>query len=331
MADERSQPDRNLALDLVRATEAAALNAARWMGRGNKEAADQAAVDGLRTALGQINMAGVVVIGEGEKDEAPMLYIGEEVGSGDAPAVDIAVDPVEGTRLLSNGMPNALSVVAVSERGSMHFPAKIAYMEKLATGPEAADAIDIERSITENLERVARAKGMAVRDLTVVILDRPRHEGIIDEIRACGSRIKLITDGDVAGSLMAAMPGTGIDLLIGIGGATEGTTSACALKCIGGNMQCRIWPRNEQEWQLVREEGLDVRRVYGMDDLVSSDNVFFAATGITDGELLAGVHYSSGGATTQSLVMRSKSGTVRKIDATHHLDKLSRFAALEFD
>jgi fructose-1,6-bisphosphatase II len=301
------------------------------MGRGNKEAADQAAVDGLRTALGQIDMAGVVVIGEGEKDEAPMLYIGEEVGSGVAPEVDIAVDPVDGTRLLSNGMPNALSVVAVSERGTMHYPSNIAYMEKLATGPEAADAIDIERPITENIERVAKAKGLSPRDITVVVLDRPRHEGIIEEIRKCGSRIKLITDGDVAGAIMASMPGTGIDLLVGIGGAPEGTVSACALKCIGGNMQTRIWPRNEQEWQIVRESGLDVRKVYSMDDLVSSDNVFFAATGITDGELLSGVHYASGGATTQSLVMRSKSGTVRRIDATHRLDKLTRFAMLEFD
>jgi fructose-1,6-bisphosphatase II len=260
-----------------------------------------------------------------------MLFIGEEVGSGSSMAVDIAVDPIDGTRLLSNGMPNALSVVAVSERGTMHYPPNIAYMEKLATGPEAADVIDIERSITENIELVARAKGLSPRDVTVVVLDRPRHEGIIEEIRACGSRIKLITDGDVAGAIMAAMPETGVDLLVGIGGAPEGTVSACALKCIGGNMQTRIWPRNEQEWQIVRDANLDVRKVYMMDDLVSSDNVFFAATGITDGELLEGVHYSSSGATTQSLVMRSKSGTIRQIDATHRLNKLSRFAILEFD
>ncbi len=331
MSAQRTQPDRNLGMELVRATEAGALAAARWMGRGDKISADQAAVDGLRTALATIEMDGVVVIGEGEKDEAPMLYIGEEVGKGKEPRVDIAVDPVEGTSLLSNGMPNALSVAALSERGTMHFPAKIAYMEKLATGPEAADAIDIERPLTENLERVAKAKGMGVRDLTVVVLDRPRHADIVDEIRRAGARIKFITDGDVAGALMASMPDTGIDLLVGIGGATEGTVSACALKCIGGNLQCRIWPRNDEERQIVHEMNLDTTKVYGLHDLVSSNNVFFAATGITDGELLRGVHYSAHGATTESLVMRSKSGTVRRIDATHRLDKLAAFSATRFD
>jgi fructose-1,6-bisphosphatase II len=329
--NQPTQPDRNLAMELVRATEVAALAAARWMGRGDKIAADQAAVDGLRTALATIEMDGIVVIGEGEKDEAPMLYIGEEVGKGKEPRVDIAVDPVEGTRLLSNGMPNAISVVAISERGTMHFPAKIAYMEKLATGPEAADAIDIERPLRENLERVAKAKGMGVRDLTVVVLDRPRHAEIVEEIRAAGARIKFIMDGDVAGSLMAAMPDTGLDLLVGIGGATEGTISACALKCIGGNLQSRIWPRNDEERQLIQELNLDVTKVYGMDDLVSSDNVFFAATGITDGELVEGVHYSGNGVTTESLVMRSKSGTIRRVSATHRLDKLTTFAATRFD
>jgi fructose-1,6-bisphosphatase II len=331
--DERqiSQPDRNLAMELARATEAGALAAARWMGRGDKIAADQAAVDGLRTALATIEMDGVVVIGEGEKDEAPMLYIGEEVGKGSEPKVDIAVDPVEGTRLLANGMPNAISVVAISERGTMHYPAKIAYMEKLATGPEAADAIDIERPLRENLERVARAKSMGLRDLTVVVLDRPRHADIVEEIRSAGARIKFITDGDVAGALMAAMPDTGLDLLVGIGGATEGTISACALKCMGGNIQSRIWPRNDEERQIMRDLNLDEAKVYSMDDLVSSDNVFFAATGITDGELLNGVHYSGRGATTESLVMRSKSGTIRRIQATHQLGKLSTFAATRFD
>jgi fructose-1,6-bisphosphatase II len=326
-----SVPDRNLALELVRATELAALGAARWMGRGEKESADQAAVDGLRTSLGQIAMNGVVVIGEGEKDEAPMLYIGEEVGNGSDPEVDIAVDPIDGTRLLSNGMPNALAVVALSERGSMYYPPHIAYMEKIATGPEAADAIDIERSLTENLQRVAKAKGKTVRDLTVVILDRPRHEALVKEIRTAGARIKLITDGDVAGAVMAAMPDTGLDLLVGIGGAPEAVVAVCALKCIGGNMQCRLWPRNEREWEIVQEYAMDVKKVRGMDELVASDNVFFAATGITDGELLRGVHYHGGGATTQSLVMRSKSGTIRTIDATHRLDKLSRFGAVRFD
>jgi fructose-1,6-bisphosphatase II len=331
IADLRTEPDRNLALELVRATEVAAMAAARWMGRGAKESADQAAVTALRVALGSIQMDGVVVIGEGEKDEAPMLFIGEQVGNGSEPQVDIAVDPIDGTRLLSNGMPNALSVVALSERGSMQVPAHIAYMEKLATGPEAVDAIDIERSVTENIERVARAKGKSVADTTVVILDRPRHAEIVAEIRAAGARIKMITDGDVAGAVMAAIPETGIDLLIGIGGAPEGIVSICALKSIGGNMQCRIWPRNDAEWQIVRDEGIDVTRVLGMDDLVRSDNVFFAATGITDGELLRGVHYVGGGATTESLVMRSRSGTVRRISASHRLDKLSRFAAVTFD
>jgi len=325
-----TQPDRNLALELARATESAALSAARWMGRGNKEESDQAAVDALRSTLHRIEMDGVVVIGEGEKDEAPMLYIGEHVGSGADPSVDIAVDPIDGTRLLSNGMPNALSVVALSERGTMHFPPRIAYMEKIATGPEAADAIDIERSVTENLERVAKAKGMAVRDLTVVILDRPRHAAIIDEIRQAGARIKLIMDGDVAGALMTAMPETGVDLLLGIGGGPEGTISVCALKCMGGNMQCRIWPRNDDEWRIVREENLDTTKVYTMDDLVSSDNVFFSATGITDGELLRGVHYTPRGATTESLVMRSKSGTIRTISASHRLDKLQQFSVTEY-
>jgi fructose-1,6-bisphosphatase II len=331
IADLRTEPDRNLALELVRATEVAAMAAARWMGRGAKESADQAAVTALRVALGSIQMDGVVVIGEGEKDEAPMLFIGEQVGNGSEPQVDIAVDPIDGTRLLSNGMPNALSVVALSERGSMQVPAHIAYMEKLATGPEAVDAIDIELSVTENIERVARAKGKSVADTTVVILDRPRHAEIVAEIRAAGARIKMITDGDVAGAVMAAIPETGIDLLIGIGGAPEGIVSICALKSIGGNMQCRIWPRNDAEWQIVRDEGIDVTRVLGMDDLVRSDNVFFAATGITDGELLRGVHYVGGGATTESLVMRSRSGTVRRISASHRLDKLSRFAAVTFD
>ncbi|RIK45931.1 MAG: class II fructose-bisphosphatase [Chloroflexi bacterium] len=305
--------------------------AARWMGRGAKESADQAAVTALRLALGTIQMDGIVVIGEGEKDEAPMLYIGEEVGNGAEPKVDIAVDPIDGTRLLSNGMPNALSVVALAERGTMIVPAHIAYMEKIATGPEAADAIDIERPIAENLERVAKAKGKNVADLTVVILDRPRHADMIAEIRRAGARIKMITDGDVAGAVMAAMPDTGVDLLLGIGGAPEGVVSICALKSIGGNMQCRIWPRNDAEWQIVRDEGIDVTKVLGMNDLVRSDNVFFAATGITDGELLQGVHYAGDGATTESLVTRSLSGTVRRVKATHRLDKLARYAAVSFD
>jgi fructose-1,6-bisphosphatase II len=325
-----AEPDRNLAMELVRATEVAALGAARWMGRGEKERADQAAVDGLRTMLGTIAMDGVVVIGEGEKDEAPMLYIGEQVGVGSAPQVDIAVDPIDGTTLLSKGMPNALAVVALAERGSMYYPPHIAYMEKIATGPEAADAIDIERPVAENIERVARASALRVSDVTVVILDRPRHVDLVADIRKTGARIKFISDGDVAGALMTALPGTGVNLLVGIGGAPEGVITACALKALGGNMQVRIWPRNEEEWQIVRDENLDTTAVLTMNELVRSDNTFFAATGITDGELLRGVQYTSRGVTTQSLVTRSKSGTVRFVNATHQLSKLRQYAAVDF-
>jgi fructose-1,6-bisphosphatase II len=323
-------PDRNLAMELVRATEVAALAASRWMGLGDKEAADQAAVDGLRTVLDTVSMNGVVVIGEGEKDEAPMLYIGEEVGDGSDPLVDIAVDPIDGTTLLSKGMPNALAVVALAERGSMYYPPNIAYMEKIATGPEAADVIDIEKPIADNIIAVAKANALQVRDVTVVILDRPRHAQMIKEIRQVGARIKFISDGDVAGALMTAMPGTGVNLLIGIGGAPEGVITACALKALGGNMQVRIWPRNDEERRIVEEENLDTSAVLTMNDLVKSDNTFFAATGITDGELLRGVHFTSHGATTQSLVTRSKSGTVRYVNATHRLSKLSQYSAVDF-
>jgi len=300
------------------------------MGLGDKEGADQAAVDGLRTVLGTVAMNGVVVIGEGEKDEAPMLYIGEEVGDGSEPSVDIAVDPVDGTTLLSKGMPNALAVVALAERGSMYYPPNIAYMEKIAAGPAAADVIDIEKPIADNVRAVARASGLQVRDVTVVILDRPRHEQMVKEIREVGARIKFISDGDVAGALMTAMPDTGVNLLIGIGGAPEGVITACALKALGGNMQVRIWPRNDEERRIVEEENLDTSAVLTMDDLVRSDNTFFAATGITDGELLRGVHFTSHGATTQSLVTRSKSGTVRFVNATHQLSKLSQYSAVDF-
>ena len=322
-------PDRNLAMELVRATEVAALAAARWMGLGDKERADQAAVDGLRTLLGTISMDGVVVIGEGEKDEAPMLYIGEEVGDGSDPKVDIAVDPIDGTTLLSKGMPNAIAVVALAERGSMYYPPHIAYMEKIATGPEAADVIDIEKPVRENIQAVARACGLQVRDVTVVILDRPRHEGLVSEVREAGARIKFISDGDVAGALMTALPDTGANILLGIGGAPEGVITACALKALGGNMQARIWPRNDAERQIVADEGLDTTKVLSLNDLVSSENTFFAATGITDGELLRGVHYTNRGATTQSLVTRSQSGTVRFVNATHQLSKLSQYSAVD--
>lgn len=323
--------DRNLAMEIVRTTEAAALGAAPFMGRGDKIGADQGAVNGMRTMLSSVEMSGVVIIGEGEKDEAPMLYIGEEVGTGSEPAVDIAVDPIDGTTLLSKGMPNSLAVVAVAERGSMYYPEHIVYMNKLAVGPEAADVIDIEASVEENLGRVAEAKHMRVQDLTVVVLDRPRHEQLVAEIRATGARIKMISDGDVAGSLLACQPDTGVDVLMGIGGCPEGVISAVAIKCIGGAIQTKLWPRNDGERDLALKAGVDLDRVMNADDLVSSDNVFFAATGITDGELLQGVHYTRLGATTESLVMRSRSGTVRRIFAHHRLSKLMEYAAIPFD
>ncbi len=323
--------DRNLALELVRVTEAAAMMSARWMGRGDKEAADQAAVDAMRLVLDSISMDGVVVIGEGAKDEAPMLYIGERVGSASEPKVDIAVDPIDGTRLLSLGMPNAISVVAVADRGSMFGSPDIAYMEKIAVGPGATGVIDLDLSPKENLRRIAKAKGVEIGDLTVVILDRPRHHDLINDVRTAGARIKMISDGDVAGAVMAATPGTGIDALFGIGGAPEAVVAACAMKCIGGDIQCRLWPRNDQERQVAQEKAIDVGRKLACDDLVAGDNVFFAATGITDGELLKGVHYFSEGASTESLVMRSRSGTVRRIASVHQLHKLRTYAAFPFD
>jgi fructose-1,6-bisphosphatase II len=322
---------RNLALELVRVTEAAAMTAARWMGRGDKEAADQAAVDAMRLVLGSIAMDGVVVIGEGEKDRAPMLYVGEHVGNLPGPAVDIAVDPIDGTRLVANGMPNSIATVAVAERGALFESPYVMYMEKIAVGPEAAGVIDINDSIEANLERIATAKRRQIPDLTVVVLDRPRHESIIAQIRAAGARIKIIPDGDVAGAAMTAMEGTGIDVLIGIGGAPEAVVAACALRCLGGDIQCKLWPRDDQEWQAVAEHGIEVERVLTCEDLVHGDDVFFAATGITDGDLLRGVHFFGDGATTQSLVMRSRSGTVRKIDAIHRLNKLRQYAAFPFD
>ncbi|MBA3642837.1 MAG: class II fructose-bisphosphatase [Chloroflexia bacterium] len=323
--------DRNLALELARVTEAAALMAGRWMGRGDKEAADQAAVDAMRQVLDTIQMEGEVVIGEGEKDDAPMLYTGERVGCADEPKVDIAVDPIDGTRLLALGMPNSITVVAIAERGALYSWQDIAYMEKIAVGPEAIGAIRIDRSVTENLENIAKAKRRDVQDLTVVVLDRPRHESIIAEARQAGARIKLITDGDVAGALMAAMVGTGIDVLMGIGGSPEAVIAACALKCVGGDMQCRLWPRNEAERRRAEDQHINVERVLTIDDLVSGDNVFFAATGITDGELLEGVQYIGDGATTHSVVMRAKSGTVRHIRSTHRLSKLRTYSSIPFD
>jgi fructose-1,6-bisphosphatase II len=318
-------PDRNLAMELVRVTEAAAMAAARWMGRGDKEGADGAAVDAMRVVLATVAMDGVVAIGEGEKDEAPMLFNGEKIGTGEPPDTDIAVDPIDGTTLTSLGRGGALAVIAVSERGTMFNPGPCVYMEKIAAGPEAAAVIDITRSITDNLAAVAKAKREEVRDLTVVVLDRPRHAEIISEVRSAGARIRLISDGDVAGAISTAWPESGADLLLGIGGTPEGVIAAAALKSMGGAMQGRLWPRNAEERSAALAQGYKLDDVLTTDDLVGGDNCFFAATGITDGELLRGVHYDGSGATTQSLVMRSRSGTVRRIDARHRLDKLKLF------
>ncbi len=330
MSAQKQVPDRNLAMELVRTTEAAAMAAARWMGRGDKEGADGAAVNAMRVVLSTVEMDGVVVIGEGEKDHAPMLFNGEQVGTGKPPQIDIAVDPIDGTRLTALGRGGALSVIVASERGTLFDPGPCFYMEKIAVGPEAAGAIDITRSATENLEAVAKAKGVEVPDLTAVILDRDRHQDLIAEVRATGARILLISDGDVAGAISAAWPDTGVDILLGVGGTPEGVISAAALKCMGGEMQARLWPRDDEERVKVKEAGLSEETVLRTDDLARGDNCFFAATGVTDGELLRGVRYGSYGAMTQSLVMRSKSGTVRKVDATHRLEKLAHYSLIEF-
>jgi fructose-1,6-bisphosphatase II len=327
---EKQLPDRNLALQGVRGTEAAALAASRGMGRGDKIGADAAAVDAMRIVLEGVPMDGLVVIGEGEKDEAPMLYNGEQIGDGTPPQTDIAVDPIDGTTLTSLGRGNALSVIAVAERGSMYDPGPCVYMDKIAVGPEAAGAIDITRSPTDNLTAVAEAKGTNVRDLTVVILDRPRHDELIAEVRASGARIRLIPDGDVAGAISTAWEESGADVLMGIGGTPEGVITAAALKCMDGELQGRLWPRSDEERQAALAAGYDLDEVLTTDRLVAGDNAFFAATGITDGELLKGVHYVPRAATTQSLVMRSKSGTVRLVNARHRLSKLARFSAIDF-
>ncbi len=330
MADNVSQPDRNLALDIVRVTEAAAMAASRWMGRGDKEGADGAAVDAMRITLSSVPMDGLVIIGEGEKDEAPMLFNGESVGDGHGPATDIAVDPIDGTTLTAKGRGNAIAVIAVSERGTMFDPGPCVYMEKIAVGPECVGAIDLNATPTENLEAVAKAKGETVRNVTAVILERDRHDDLIDEVRAAGARVRLIPDGDVAGAISTAWSDSGADILFGIGGTPEGVITAAALKCMGGEMLGRLWPRNDEERQAALDAGYDLDRVLTTDDLVAGDNCFFAATGITDGELLKGVHYDRNGASTQSLVMRSKSGTVRMINARHNLAKLSDFSAIAF-
>ncbi len=324
-------PDRNLAMELVRVTEAAAMAAARWLGRGDKEGADGAAVDAMRIVLGSVPMDGIVVIGEGEKDEAPMLYNGERIGDGTPPAADVAVDPIDGTTPTALGRGGALSVIAVSERGTMFNPGPCVYMEKLAVGPEAAGKVSLEQSVTDNLRAVADAKGESVRDVTAVILDRPRHAHLIEEVRSNGARIRLITDGDVAGAIATSWTESGADILFGIGGTPEGVIAAAALKCMGGELQGRLWPRDDSERRAALAMGYDLDQVLGLDDLVRGDNCFFAATGISDGELLRGVRYDSGGAITDSLVMRSKSGTVRRIDARHRIKKLASYSSVAFE
>jgi fructose-1,6-bisphosphatase II len=331
LATGERAPDRNLALELVRVTEAAAMAAARWVGRGDKNGADGAAVNAMRQLINTVSMNGVVVIGEGEKDHAPMLFNGEQVGDGSGPECDVAVDPIDGTRLTALGMPDAVSVIALSERGSMYDPSAVFYMEKLVTGPEAADVVDIEAPVKANIAAVAKAKHCSASDVTVVVLDRPRHEKLVKEIRESGARIKFITDGDVAGAIMAARGGTGIDLMLGIGGTPEGIIAACALKCLGGVIQGKLWPLDDAERQKAIAAGHDLDQVLTTDDLVRSDDVFFAATGITQGELMDGVRYRGGVAMTQSLVMRGRSGTIRKVESEHQLWKLRAYSAINFD
>jgi len=330
VSGRRQAPDRNIAMELVRVTEAGAMAAARWIGRGDKEAADQAAVDAMRFVLDSVAMRGVVVIGEGEKDEAPMLYNGEEVGSGEGPEVDVAVDPLEGTRLTAFGQPNAICVIAVAERGTMLFPGAAVYMEKIAVGPRAIDAIDITKSPAENVARVADALGKTPREVDVVVLERDRHEALIAELREAGARVRLIRDGDVAPAIAAAQPDTGVDMLYGIGGTPEGVISAAALKCVGGGIQGRLWPRDDEERAKLVAAGLDPSRVLYADDLVAGEDVFVAATGVTTGALLRGVQYVGGGATTDSIVMRSRSGTVRRVVAQQSLAKLSALTGFEY-
>ena len=325
-----SAPDRNLALEMVRATEAAAMAAGRWMGRGDKNGVDGAAVNAMRLILNTVEMDGVVVIGEGEKDEAPMLFNGEELGCAKEPQVDIAVDPIDGTRLTALGLPNAVSVVAFSERDTLFNPQHIFYMYKIATGPYAAHAINIEATPTDNIRAVARALRKSVEDVTVVILDRPRHEELIKEVRSLHARIRLIPDGDVAGALSTCKPNSGIDLLMGIGGSPEAVIPACAFKCVGGNMQGKLWPRNDEERELCKEKGMDINKVLTLNDLVKSENVFFAATGVTDGDWLKGVRYSGEGIQTSSLVMRAKSGTTRYINAIHNVNKLDEISGIKY-
>ncbi|HEX7311609.1 MAG TPA: class II fructose-bisphosphatase [Gaiellaceae bacterium] len=325
-----TRPDRNLALDLVRVTEAAAMGAGRWIGRGDKIAADQAAVDAMRAMLDTVAMDGVVVIGEGEKDEAPMLYNGEHIGDGTGSRVDVAVDPLEGTRLTALGQPNAIAVIAVAERGTMFFPGAAVYMEKIAVGPDGIDVVDINASPTENVNAVAKAKNVTPRQISVVVLERDRHDDLIAELRDAGAKVNLIRDGDVAPAIAAAQSGTGVDMLYGIGGTPEGVISAAALKCVGGGIRAKLWPRNDEERQKLVDAGLDPERVLTTDDLVAGDDVFVAATGVTTGSLLRGVRYLPNGVVTDSISMRSRSGTVRRIEASHHLEKLQAFTGRDY-
>ena len=331
LAVSREQPDRNLALELVRVTEAAAMAASRWVGRGDKNGADGAAVKAMRQLITTVAMTGTVVIGEGEKDNAPMLFNGELVGDGTGPECDVAVDPVDGTTLTAKGMANAVAVLAVAQRGAMYDPSAVFYMDKLITGPEAADVVDLDAPIADNIRRVAKAKNESPQDVTVMILDRPRHEQLARDIRAVGARIKFIVDGDVAGAILAARPGTGVDLLVGKGGTPEGIIAACAIKCMGGVIQGRLAPRDEAERRKALDAGHDLDRILSTDDLVTGDNAFFVATGITDGELLRGVRYSGGEAQTHSIVMRSKSGTIRLIESHHQMAKLRAYSSIDFE
>jgi fructose-1,6-bisphosphatase II len=329
MSNER--PDRNLALEIVRVTEAAAMSAARWQGRGDKESGDQAAVDAMRQFLDTVEMDGTIIIGEGEKDRAPMLFNGERVGTGRPPLVDLAVDPVEGTRLLAEGRPGALAVLAAAPAGALFDPGPCVYMEKLVVGPEAADVVDIERPLTQNLEAIARATSRSVADLTVMMLERERHEDIKAEVRRSGARLQLITDGDVMAAILAAWDERPqVDVLYGIGGTPEGVTAACAVKALGGQILGRLWPRDDAEAGLAREAGYDLSAVLTVDDLVRSDDSFFACTGITPSQLLRGVTFDGKGAVTDSLMMRSKSGTVRSIRARHSLHKLREYASVQY-
>jgi fructose-1,6-bisphosphatase II len=322
--------ERNVAMELVRVTEAAALAAARFLGMGDKNLVDGAAVSAMRYVLDHVRMDGIVVIGEGEKDEAPMLYIGERIGDGSGLKVDIAVDPIDGTTLVAKGLPGAISAVALSARGTMNCPRQLVYVNKIVTGSEAKDVVDIDASVADNLKNIAKAKKRKVSELTVVVLDRPRHEQLLSEIRSAGARIKLISDGDVAASIQAALPETGVDVLMGIGGTPEGVLSAAAIRCIGGGIQCKAWPRDEKEREAAIADGVNLDKVYKTEDLVNSEDVFFAATGVSSGEMLKGVRYSSGGAQTQSLAMRSRSGTIRWIDSWHNFERLDKLSSFEF-